>query len=440
MIHMYLKQAWYLIKQNKLFSLIYILGTALSISMVMIVAIFYFIKVRSYYPEQDRSCLFYIQHIGKTPKDTTLNSYSSSMLSHRFVKDIIYKLKTPKAVSATVQEFKSSYQIKLGGGIADLKVFVKGVDPSFWNVYQYRFVEGKPFSQADFDSEIRSAVIVKSLADKLFPDIEATGRHFEMNGQDFCVSGVVEDGSYLLEPSFGVVFIPYTTMSGYDMPHDDEGILGFFSAVIRLDKLSDEEAMRAEIKQRVDQLEAPLVYNIHLDGQPESSLLRSFRMGSKGADLKGIILKTSVILLLILLVPAINLSGLNSSQMEERLREIGVRKAFGAPNRVLLGQILIENCLLTMIGALVGLLVSYLLVTVYSDIFIGKLSIYFSDFFTLTDNNKGISWKMLFDPLVFVLTVVFALVINVLSGFIPAYQFIKKSITYALNDNPSNHY
>lgn len=440
MIKQYFKQAWQLVKQNKLFSLIYVAGTALSISMVMFVAIFFFLRSRSYYPEQERDKLFHIQHIALTPKDTTIDNYHSSLLSHRFVKEVVYSLKTPKAVSASIKEFKSSYQIKMGDGIADQKVSVKYTDPGFWEVYRYKFVEGKPFSQADFESGLPSAVIAKGLADKLFPDTQATGQHFVMNGKDYRVSGVVEDGSYLLESSFGVVFLPYTIVPGYEKADDDEDVLGFFTTVIRLNKSSDEKAMRDEIKEKVAQLEAPLTHNIHLDGQPESALVHSFRRGNRGADMKDIMLKTSIILLLVLLVPAINLSGLNSSQMEERLREIGVRKAFGAPNGVLLRQVLIENFLLTLLGALLGLLVSYFLILYFSDMLIGRLSLYASDLETLTWGNKGITPSMLFDPFVFVITVFFALVVNVLSGLVPAYHFTKKSITYSLNDNPTNHY
>lgn len=44
MIKQYFKQAWQLLKENKLYSTIYILGTALAITMVMIVSVFIFIK------------------------------------------------------------------------------------------------------------------------------------------------------------------------------------------------------------------------------------------------------------------------------------------------------------------------------------------------------------------------------------------------------------
>ena len=55
MIKLYLKQSWMLIRQNKLFSSLYVLGTGLAIAMTMIIAIVYYIKIAPIYPEVNRS-------------------------------------------------------------------------------------------------------------------------------------------------------------------------------------------------------------------------------------------------------------------------------------------------------------------------------------------------------------------------------------------------
>jgi putative ABC transport system permease protein len=51
-------------------------------------------------------------------------------------------------------------------------------------------------------------------------------------------------------------------------------------------------------------------------------------------------------------LPALNLVTLNLSRIMERVSEIGVRKAFGAPRRVLIAQFVTENVVLTLIGGL----------------------------------------------------------------------------------------
>ena len=63
--------------------------------------------------------------------------------------------------------------------------------------------------------------------------------------------------------------------------------------------------------------------------------------------------------LLFMLLPTVNLVNINISRIMERASEIGVRKAFGAPARTLVGQFLVENILLTLVGGLVGFVLSF---------------------------------------------------------------------------------
>ena len=79
-----------------------------------------------------------------------------------------------------------------------------------------------------------------------------------------------------------------------------------------------------------------------------------------GPDLPMLYLQYAVALLIILLVPSLNLCGLSSSRMQQRMAELGVRKAFGGTRWVLVRQILNENLMLTLLGGVAGLLLSYL--------------------------------------------------------------------------------
>ena len=56
MYKQYLKQAWQLMKQNRFFSFVYILGTGLAISMVMIMATVYYIRTADIAPVAFAAC------------------------------------------------------------------------------------------------------------------------------------------------------------------------------------------------------------------------------------------------------------------------------------------------------------------------------------------------------------------------------------------------
>ena len=64
-----------------------------------------------------------------------------------------------------------------------------------------------------------------------------------------------------------------------------------------------------------------------------------------------------------MLLPAVNLMNLNTSRIMERASEIGVRKAFGASSRALVAQFVIENVVLTLVGAAIGFVLSAWLLT-----------------------------------------------------------------------------
>lgn len=53
---------------------------------------------------------------------------------------------------------------------------IKYTDPGFWQVFSFRFVSGKPFTQADFDSAIPVAVVSESVARKLYGSTEVVGK------------------------------------------------------------------------------------------------------------------------------------------------------------------------------------------------------------------------------------------------------------------------
>ena len=84
MYKIYLKQAWALIRQERLFSSVYIVGTGLAISLVMVLSIVFYVKMASIYPEMDRDRLLTVKSAAlKNEKGGT----SSGPVSPRFVEE-----------------------------------------------------------------------------------------------------------------------------------------------------------------------------------------------------------------------------------------------------------------------------------------------------------------------------------------------------------------
>ena len=63
MYKQYFKQAWNLMRQNRFYSGVYIIGTGLAISMVMVIAIVYHIRTADITPEVHRGKYLYIDQM-----------------------------------------------------------------------------------------------------------------------------------------------------------------------------------------------------------------------------------------------------------------------------------------------------------------------------------------------------------------------------------------
>lgn len=91
-----------LIRQNKLFSSLYVLGTGLAIAMTMIIAIVYYIKIAPIYPEVNRSVTMRMKGVSAMHVKGGGNSY---LCSYEMLKEWFYPLKSAELVTAVNEHF-----------------------------------------------------------------------------------------------------------------------------------------------------------------------------------------------------------------------------------------------------------------------------------------------------------------------------------------------
>lgn len=129
---------------------------------------------------------------------------------------------------------------------------------------------------------------------------------------------------------------------------------------------------------------------------------------------------------ILLLVPAINLSGITLSRMRRRMEEIGVRRAFGATRGELLRQVLAENLVVTLMGGVLGLILSYIAVLCMRD---WLLNTSMSGYYGV---DTQVSAGMVHQPVCICLCVIVLLVMNLLSAGIPAIRVSRTNIVNAI--------
>lgn len=432
MYKVYLKQAMQMLRQNKFFSIIYITGTGLAITMVMILAILYYFRTGNIAPEINRDRMLVIQH-GKILNKTEGQGNGSSRLSYPTIKECFYSMQTPEAVTAILPIGEQTEFIQTPGSDEVYNGLVMGTDVAFWKIFQFRFLAGKPYTEEEFTSGIRKAVVSESLARRLFNTSDATGKTFLLNFEEYQVSGVVEDVPSIAQFCYAEMWIPFT-----NRPSQIQGskwcdfILGHMQLYILAKKPGDFDAIRREAEENCRRYSANIPqYNFVLNEQPDTVLRAWLRTDSFASPkfMKLFIQIFSVIFLL-LLVPSINLTGMTASRMKKRMEELGIRKAFGAQNRTLLFQILYENLLLTLLGGLIGLLISYGLIFMLKGWLLGNYDWDGSSLTASIDLSPG----MLINPAIFGYTLIFCLILNLMSALVPAWRALRRPIVDALND------
>jgi len=297
------------------------------------------------------------------------------------------------------------------------------VDANFFKVYQFSFVYGRPFTQEECLNEnnyiehaTMPAIISRDIAEKAFgKDVDPVGKTLNY-GFLIRIVGVIEPTSSIMEESFGQLFLALDQEAEQVIVVLKEGCT-----------VKDLEKELAEIARRRSVSDKDWDYFLHGVVHPHAQM----KMSDEGVAqpwssiLKSLFPKVFVLLL----VPALNLSGLVAARMRRRVAEMGVRKAFGATRRTLLTQVISENLVLTLCGGAVGLIVTWLLLYVFrSWLFfaVGKTA------FTLPEPT--VAGEMLFSPLIFVIALAVCIVLNLMAALIPAWLSLRNPIVESMNE------
>jgi len=299
---------------------------------------------------------------------------------------------------------------------------LKRTDGAFWRVFDFTFLEGSPYSQADVDDARFVAVISRDSRDRLFGGQPALGKTFEADGQTFRVVGVVENVPDIRLAPFADIWAPTTTSKTDAYKRE---IMGGFNAVVLARSADDLPKIREEFNARVSRIELPDKAYKSLVAPFETkydSLARESPFADRSSpDRQGPKLTLFLVIaaLLFVTLPTVNLVNVNISRILERASEIGVRKAFGAPTRSLVAQFVVENVLLTLAGGAIGLALSGLVLRALnrSGVFANS---------ALTVNGR-----------VFLYGALLAIAFGLVSGVYPAWRMARLHPVEALKGGPS---
>ena len=442
-----------LIREDKLFSAIYIAGTAVAIASAMVIAIVFNMMLADIPPEVNRSRTLYVygRFLPVEKADDMLYNLGHSSVA---LDSCYRRMKCVEAATGIIPAMQNNYTIEGDEQLSHRQYDAPrgsaiATDPDFFRIYDLDFIDGRPFSKKESDEGERVCVITDKMAERTGT---STGGTVRIYGQPFRVVGVVKAVSAFLEDATADVYMPYMAEGmGFYPNHRnplrngdryvDVAYAGNLDVRILLregytlkDFCDELEPLRqqysavisSQLGEKIDWAVYPRTHFFHTVNffRPDGADDQTLAMEAKN------LMPPALLMLLFLLLPAINLSGLVSNRMEARRAEMGIRKAFGGKRRWLLREVISENLVLTLLGGIVGWLLSALFIAAISNNQI------FLEIFVSRDQNvtdTGLQLQMFFTPTLFLIVFLCCVLLNLMAALLPAWHSLRKPIVESLN-------
>ena len=238
---------------------------------------------------------------------------------------------------------------QLVAGNMNWNTSVQGVSEQYPDVRKWQVQTGAFFTDADVRTAARVIVIGQTIADNMFPGMDAVGQTLRVSNLPFRVVGVMvrkgqDQGG---RDQDDIAFAPYTTVQ--------KKVLGNTRVQIAYVSAISEDATYTAQSQIADLLRQRHKLTAN---EPDDFTVRNMTDVAEAANETS---KTMTILLaciagVSLLVGGIGIMNIMLVSVTERTREIGIRMAIGARSSAVRSQFLIESIVLSLTGGTIGIL------------------------------------------------------------------------------------
>lgn len=228
-----------------------------------------------------------------------------------------------------------------------------GTYPTYLSASNFTLASGTSFTKEDVTSARRVVVIGNTVAEELFAGVDPVGKQITVNGTLFTVVGVLaEKGSSSINDQNDIAIAPISAVQ--------QALTGYSSlSQILVQSTSPDtvDAAEAEITTILNQ-------KLHVTDSTTTSPFRIVNQ-SELLSTRADTAETFTVLLgavagISLLVGGIGITNIMMVTVTERTREIGIRKALGAPKRTVMTQFLVEAMVLSLLGGLAGVAAAFI--------------------------------------------------------------------------------
>ena len=411
--------------KNKVFSLINVIGLTigLSASFVIGLMIYYDYTFDNFHKDGDR--IYRVVTDFKSPEGEFYNSGVTLAL-----KDAI----EDNANFETISEFYYERPIKVENREKDLEFklpkHVTFADQNYFKIFDYKFIAGDETKALNNPNEV---ILTEKRAQKYFPNTEASkiiGKNLVYNDSiNTKITGIVKN----FEGRTDFVFQEFISHPTLLQTRLRENIIrknwnntnSNSQLFVKLNPNADIAAIESKFKDLADEHadEEDIKYGEQriFKLQPLSDIHFNENYGiydwTAGRASKSLLKNLALVALFLLLLGCINFINLNTAQATQRAKEIGIRKTLGSSRRQLIGQFMGETFLLVLVSAILSLLLSKWLISIFSDFV-----------------PEGLSFELFQAPIIVFGVITLLILVTFLSGFYPA-MVLSKFNTVAVLKN-----
>lgn len=334
-------------------------------------------------------------------------------------------LETPDKTSFTLQPVEAISYVDGRKITSQLRL----TDAAYWQILDFDLIDGRFLAADDIEHGRFVAVINEATANAYFPGESALGKTLVANAQSYEIVGVVANEPVTSTLAYADIWAPLTTSPSYR----DEWVNGNGRIMLYVEDPSRHAAARAELREALEDFvydEDPAAYQrLAVEAWTPLQELATGIIGAitpgPGFDFNKMaetyladrvtefLAVAGAVVLLFMALPAVNMANLNIGRILERAPEIGLRKAAGASRRVLAGQFVFENVVLSALGGILALAIAPFL-------------------FGLLNDTLFAYGRLGLNVPVFAAAFSFVLVFGVLSGAYPAWKMAKLEPAAAL--------
>ena len=232
--------------------------------------------------------------------------------------------------------------------------YIFGTNEEIFQVLNLESEAGEIFTKANAGRRSKNVILGAEIARKLFTQSQAAvGKTIRLDDQRFKVTGVVKKKS---DPEIDAgIYMPYKTTYGSLNPDKT-----FFTIYLGV---SSETAV-PQAKKNVEEVLAKRYEEDEFSVSEQTEILGAintiFNM------INGVLIAIGSISLL---VGGIGIMNIMYATVNERTKEVGIRRAVGATQRDILLQFLTESVILSILGGTAGLLLAALIVIIVHPFF-----------------------------------------------------------------------